>query len=79
MPRYSIIRRLLAVASFFAVLGVGKACQPPQTCTIIEEGPNGPFETTTTTAKDARCAEAHDLLNELRRRDPGGNIDLGRN
>ena len=72
MPHYPTVRRLLAVASFFAVLGVGKACQP-RVCTGYRE-----IDGRETTVTGPQCERLHDILEDLRRRDPGGNIDLGR-
>jgi hypothetical protein len=63
-------RRLLALALFALCLATGKACQPSEYCTSYTLDGR---EITITTA-DSRCAAAHRILDELRERDPGGNI-----
>ncbi len=68
------IRRLLAVVLFGATVAFGKGCEQ-RTCTGYREVGGEWVETTVT---GARCEHLHDILDDLRQRDPGGDIDLSR-
>ena len=72
MPTFPLLRRVLAVALLAACVAAGKACQP-RVCTVSDT-----TNETTTTAESADCREGYAILDSLRLRDPGGDLDLGR-
>ena len=79
MPTSPTFRRLLAVGLAVGTIASGRACdgRRAEHCTAPALEVGG-VEHVTTAAESQECTELLDILSELRERDPGGNLDLGR-
>lgn len=68
---------LILVLAYCAESCGSYATEPLATCTVpINPAREDDGEYTVTTAESAVCAEMHNILNDLRQRDPGGDITI---